>query len=102
MMDVVLVIAGMTAVTYVPRLLPLLVTSRRVLPAWQQRAMRLVPITAVGALLVPGGLVAVNDRMDLSAVGLVAAVGLALTVRQPFVVVVGAVAAVALAITLGM
>ncbi|MFW5784128.1 MAG: AzlD domain-containing protein, partial [Spirochaetota bacterium] len=100
--NVIAVIAGMTAVTYLPRLIPLLVHGRRALRPWERRAMRLVPLTAIGALIVPGGLVAVDGRADLSAVGLVAAVGLAVLVRQPFVVVVGSVGAVVLAIALGM
>lgn len=101
-MELVLVIAGMTAVTYLPRLLPLLATNRRRLSGWERRALRLVPITAVGALLVPQGFTAVDGDAGLSAVGLVSAVVLTLTVRQPFFVVVGAVGAVTLAILLGM
>jgi hypothetical protein len=67
-----------------------------------RRAIRLVPVTAVGALIIPGGLAAVQESALLSGVGLLAAVGLALLVRQPFLVVVGSVAAVALAIVLGL
>ncbi|MFW6312628.1 MAG: AzlD domain-containing protein [Spirochaetota bacterium] len=102
MTNVVLVIAGMTAVTYLPRLIPLVVSSRRRLGAWEQRAMRLVPITAVGALLIPGGLTSVDARPDLSAIGLVAAIAITVTLRQPFLVVVGSVATVSLAIVLGL
>jgi branched-subunit amino acid transport protein len=100
--DLIIVIAGMTAATYLPRLLPLLAMRARSLPAWQHRTMRLVPITAVGALIVPGGLTAVDGDMGLSAIGLGCAVALALLVRQPFAVVVGSVGAAVLAITLGM
>lgn len=102
MNNVVIVIAGMTAVTYLPRLLPLLLASRGTLTGWERRAMRLVPVTAVGALILPGGLAAVESRVGLSSLGLLAATLLAVTVRQPFLVVVGAVGAVALAILLGM
>jgi len=92
----------MTAVTYLPRLIPLIVTTRRRLGSWEQRALRLVPITAVGALLIPGGLMSVDARLDLSAIGLVAAITITLLLRQPFLVVVGSVAAVSLAIVLGV
>ena len=102
MSNVVIVIAGMTAVTYLPRLLPLLLASRGALTGWERRAMRLVPVTAVGALILPGGLAAVESRAGLSSLGLLIATVLALTVRQPFLVVVGSVGAVALAIVLGM
>jgi len=100
--NVVLLVVGMTAVTYVPRLIPLMMSGRHRLGPWQRRTMSLVPITAVGALLVPGGLSAVDGRVDLSAIGIVAAVAITVTLRQPFLVVVGSVAAVALAITLGL
>ena len=101
-MELILVIAGMTAVTYIPRAIPLLLRRRERIAPWQRRALRLVPVTAVGALLVPGGLTSVGGRADLSLVGLGAAAALTLLVRQPFLVVVGSVAAVALAITLGL
>lgn len=101
-MELVAVIAGMTAVTYLPRLLPLVVTGGRRLSRWERRALRLVPVTAVGALLVPQGFTAVDGDVALSSVGLVAAVALTLTVRQPFFVVVGSVATVTLAILLGV
>ena len=102
MTNVVLVIAGMTAVTYLPRLIPLVVSTRRRLGHWEQRALRLVPITAVGALLIPDGLTSVDSRLDLSAIGLVAAIAITVVLRQPFLVVVGSVAAVSLAIVLGV
>lgn len=101
-MELVTVIVGMTAVTYLPRLLPLLATGRRRLSGWERRALRLVPVTAVGALIVPQGFTAVYGDVALSSVGLVAAAALTLTVRQPFFVVVGSVATVTLAILLGM
>ena len=102
MTNLVLVIAGMTAVTYLPRLIPLLLHGGRVLSPWQQRTMRLVPIAAIGALLVPGGLGAIDGRVDLSAIGLIAAILITVLVRRPFLVVVGSAAAVALALALGM
>ncbi|MFW5737334.1 MAG: AzlD domain-containing protein [Spirochaetota bacterium] len=38
-MELIVVIAGMTAVTYLPRLLPLLATTRRRLSGWERRAL---------------------------------------------------------------
>lgn len=101
-MNLILLIAGMTAVTYLPRMVPLLGSRRRPMRGWQRRALRLIPLTAVGALLVPEGFTAVDGAWGLSLVGLAAAVALAALVRQPFVVVVGAVAAVVVAQLLGM
>ncbi|MFW5684024.1 MAG: AzlD domain-containing protein [Spirochaetota bacterium] len=100
--ELVFVIVGMTSVTYVPRLVPLLMRRSERIPPWQARALRLVPITAVGALLIPDGLTAVGGNVDLSLIGVASAAALALLVRQPFVVVVGSVAIVVFAITLGV
>jgi branched-subunit amino acid transport protein len=98
---VIVVIVGMTLVTYLPRSLPLLFRSRGRLSERQIRALRLIPVTAIGALVIPGGFVSVDGRIGMSAVGLAAAVALSLFARHPFVVVVGSVGAVALAIMLG-
>ena len=101
-MNVVLLIAGMSAVTYLPRLLPFVLTGRRRLGAIETRALRLIPVTAIGALIIPGSLTSVRDRTDLAALGLIAAVALSLLVRHPFAVVVGSVCAVALSLALGL
>lgn len=101
MTNVVLVIAGMTAVTYLPRVLPLVLHRGTRLAPWQRRALRLVPVTAIGALVIPGGIDAIAGRPDASAIGLLAAVALALVVRTPILVVIGSVAAVTLALALG-
>lgn len=101
MTNLVIVIAGMTAVTYLPRLLPLVMHRGTRLAPWQRRALRLVPVTAIGALVIPGGMDAVPGEPGVSAIGLLAAVGLALLVRTPILVVIGSVAATTLAIALG-
>ena len=101
MMDLIVVILGMTVVTYLPRSLPLVWRSRGRLSDRQIRALRLIPVTAIGALVIPGGLTAVDGRVGMSAIGIGAAVALGLFARHPFVVVVGSVGAVALAIVLG-
>ncbi len=101
MTNVVVVILGMAFVTYVPRLLPFLPAGTRRLTDRQVRVLRLIPVTAIGALIIPGGLTAVDGRAGISAIGIGAAVALALLARHPFVVVVGSVGAVALAIVLG-
>ena len=92
--SVVWVIAGMVAVTYVPRLLPFVMKGRRGLTPWQQRALRLVPFAAIGALILPDGLTAVDGDILLSVLGLAVAAAASALVKQPFVVVVLSVAAV--------
>jgi len=52
--DVFLTIVGMGLVTYLPRLLPMLLLSRRNLAPWISRWLAFVPATVLAALLVPG------------------------------------------------
>ena len=88
------VIAGMAVVTYLPRLLPFVMRGRRELPAWQRRALKLVPFAAIGALILPDGISAVDGNVPLSLVGLAVAALTSALIKQPFVVVVVSVAAV--------
>lgn len=47
-------ILGMAAVTYLPRLIPLLVMTQRPLPAGLRRFLLYIPYTALSALVVRG------------------------------------------------
>jgi branched-subunit amino acid transport protein len=96
-MMVAMVIAGMMLVTYVPRLLPLIIKREGEPPAWLERTLRLLPFTAIGALLIPDGFLAVNGRPGISALGLLLAAAAMWLTRQPFLAVVIAVAGAALA-----
>ena len=89
-----LVIAGMMAVTYLPRMLPLVLYSRRTPRPWQRRILSLVPFAAIGALILPDGLTSVDGAILPSVIGLAVAGGVAVFVRKPIVVVVSAVIAV--------
>jgi branched-subunit amino acid transport protein len=51
---VFLTILGMGAVTYLPRLLPMLLLSGRNLAPWISRWLSFVPATVLAALLAPG------------------------------------------------
>ena len=51
---VFLTICGMGAVTYLPRLLPMLLLSDRELSPWIARWLSFVPATVLAALLAPG------------------------------------------------
>lgn len=53
-MKVLLLILGMTVVTYLPRLLPALVLDRFSLPPWFRRWLKAIPYAALGALIFPG------------------------------------------------
>jgi len=51
---VFLTICGMGVVTYLPRLLPMLLLSHRSLSPWITRWLNFVPATVLAALLAPG------------------------------------------------
>ncbi len=48
-----LLLLGMGAVTYLPRLLPLLLLSQRRLPRWLVAWLELIPVAILAALLAP-------------------------------------------------
>jgi branched-subunit amino acid transport protein len=52
--DVLLLLLGMMAVTYVPRMLPFLVLNVDRLPRGVRKTFALIPVTALGALVIPG------------------------------------------------
>lgn len=51
--DFILLIVAMGCVTYVPRMLPLVVLSRRKLPAWFAEWLELIPPAILSALIAP-------------------------------------------------
>ncbi len=51
--DYLLLIAGMSLATYLPRLAPLLFLSRRQLPPWLTEWLDLIPAAILGALVAP-------------------------------------------------
>lgn len=56
-----IIIAGMAVVTYVPRLLPLLFLRTEHIPRRLQAVLRNVPYAALGALILPGVLTFGDD-----------------------------------------
>ena len=63
--SVFLVMLGMLVVTYLPRLIPLLLFSSRDLPPIVVTWLRYVPAAVLSAMLFPS-LVILHDRVDLS------------------------------------
>lgn len=51
--DFLLLMLAMGAVTYLPRMLPLVVLSRRALPGWFAEWLELIPAAILSALIVP-------------------------------------------------
>ncbi len=52
-MEYVLLLLGMGAVTYLPRLFPLVFLSRRELPRWFRGWLEFIPAAVLGALVLP-------------------------------------------------
>lgn len=69
-MNIYLLILLMTAVTYLPRLMPFLMIHPDRVPKWMNRVLRHIPHAALGALLIPGSLAAVDGQPVVSLVGM--------------------------------
>ena len=54
MPDLILIIAGMAAVTYIPRLIPFFMLSRVNIPKRLDNFLKCIPAAAIGALIIPG------------------------------------------------
>jgi branched-subunit amino acid transport protein len=64
-LDFVLMVAGMTLVTYLPRLLPALVLQGRRVPPFIAAWLRYIPVAVLAALLLPSLLVS-DGRLHLA------------------------------------
>jgi branched-subunit amino acid transport protein len=60
--DIFLILAGMGAVTYFPRWLPLFLFSRRSLPAWLAEWLGFIPAAILSALILPAVLTGGDPR----------------------------------------
>jgi len=87
-----LTILGMTAATYLPRLLPFLIGSRVKLPETIRRWLEFFPFAVLGALIIPGILNATPEHRWLGAAAALAAAGLSLLTRNVTLIVLAAIA----------
>ncbi len=87
-----LTIAGMCAVTYVPRILPLLLGDGLVLPAPIRRWLSYFPYAAIGALIFPGILTSVPGSPWIGPAAGILAFGISWKVKSPMVAVLSAMA----------
>jgi len=85
-------IAGMCAVTFVPRVIPLLLGRDLVLPGWIRRWLSFFPYAALGALIFPGILTVVEGRPWIGLAAGAAAALLALKARNAIFPVLAAIA----------
>ena len=99
-MNMVILVVGMMAVTYAPRLLPLIVMEKWRLPKRLRTLLKCLPYAALGALLMPGGLDAVAGQPVVSVAGMGVAFAAAWMFRNTIVTVFAAIAVVFLLLAL--
>lgn len=91
----------MALVTYIPRLLPMVLPERIKFPGWLDRWLQQVPYAALGALIFPGVLTSIDgQRPWLGLLGGAAAGLLALAGLNILIVLTGAIAVVAFALSI--
>jgi branched-subunit amino acid transport protein len=87
-------VLGMAIVTYVPRMLPMVILQNIQLPPFWSRFLRNIPYAALGALIFPGILHSTGGNTASAAVGMGASVLLAFfRMHLLLVVLVGILAA---------
>jgi len=74
-MTILLTIIGMSIVTILPRLLPILIVGRMAFPKWVNKWLNAVPYAALGALIFPG-ILSIDQENPLTGItgGLVAVI----------------------------
>ncbi len=95
-----IIITGMMAVTYIPRLLPFLMISEKKIHARLRRFLSYIPYTALGALIVPGVMDAVPGNSTASIAGIVFAVIISWFFRGIIIPVFGSIAVTYLFMTI--
>ncbi|WP_209121855.1 AzlD domain-containing protein [Alkalihalobacillus sp. BA299] len=66
--NILLIIAGMAIVTYIPRMLPLVFLDANKIPPKLQAILRNVPYAALGALIFPG-ILTVHENVMFGLIG---------------------------------
>jgi len=72
--NLLLLVIGMSAVTYIPRMLPLVLLQNIQLPPFWQRFLSYIPYAAIGALIFPGILNSTASTGSAVAGGIIAVV----------------------------
>lgn len=96
MSEGVILIIAMMAVTYIPRLLPFVFLDSERLHPKVRLFLRAIPFAALGALILPGGITAVENSIPVSVAGLVVAALAAIKSRNLLLSVFASVLVVAL------
>lgn len=91
-MEWVVLVAGMALVTYLPRMLPLVLLRNSSLPAAVIRFMKFIPYAALAALIFPGVLNSTGGQLEAAIAGTAAALWLAYLEVNLMLVVAGGIA----------
>jgi branched-subunit amino acid transport protein len=92
-MEVLLIILGMTAVTYIPRALPAVILDKLKFSAKVEKFLKLIPYTAMTALIFPGIFTVDTAHPAIGIVGGLVAVLLAWRKVQVIICVLAAIGA---------
>lgn len=92
-LDVLFMILGMTAVTYIPRALPAVILERLRFNAKVEKFLKLIPYTAMSALIFPGIFTVDTAHPAIGIVGGLVAILLAWRKVQVVLCVLAAIAA---------
>jgi len=95
-------ILGMMLVTYLPRLIPLVIMGNKSIPVKVEEFLSYIPYAALGALIVPGFLSAIPEHLMSSLLGILVALILGYYKGGVVFPVVGAVVASMLVINIGL
>lgn len=87
-MSIPLLIFGMAAVTFIPRILPAFIVDKIQLNRYLERFLRLIPYTAMAALIFPGVLSVDGARWYVGVIGAAVAILLSCIPKMPSGVVV--------------
>lgn len=92
---ILLIIIGMGIVTYIPRMLPLVVLNSVKLPSFLQGVLKNVPFAILGALIIPG-VFTINEDIWFGIIGAAAAFIAAYLGANVIIVVLSAIAVLSL------
>ncbi|MCH1626844.1 AzlD domain-containing protein [Fredinandcohnia sp. SECRCQ15] len=92
---IVIMIIGMALVTYIPRMLPLVVFNSVKLPPFLQGVLKNVPFAILGALIIPG-IFTINDDIWFGIIGAATAFIVAYLGANVIMVVLSAIVALSL------
>lgn len=87
---ILFMIIGMGLVTYIPRMIPLVVLSNIKLPIFVQNVLKNVPYATLGALIVPGIFLISEDPL-FGVVGAISAILIAFMGANVIIVVMGSI-----------